>query len=75
MKNIAAVMRPGVVSSTSRWRNATHGAFASDQPKKPSMYIDTGAILSLQKAFREEEVDGEAAAGGAAAATHRGAQS
>tara|TARA_B100001540_G_C15388053_1_gene453172 strand:- start:7 stop:126 length:120 start_codon:yes stop_codon:yes gene_type:complete len=39
------------------------------------MYIDTGAILSLQKAFREEEVDGEAAAGGAAAATHRGAQS
>jgi hypothetical protein len=40
------------------------------------MYIDTGAISSLQKAFlfREEEVDGEAA-GGAAGATHRGAQS
>ena len=72
MQKNAAKSNPGEVRIASLCRNATHGASGSDQPKKPSMYIDTGAILSLQNGFVEPPAR---PALGVAVATHVGSQS
>ena len=74
----AANSRPGDRKIRSRCRNATHGPFGSDHPKNPSMYMDTGAMRSLQNRVDAEPVEVASASASASAplsATHVGAQS
>ena len=47
----AAMSSPGEDRIRSRCRKATHGMSGSDHPMNPSMYMLTGAILSLQNAL------------------------